>query len=306
MALDPQIAQALKEVAGQPGIDTMTVEEARSQPVLPVEVEEVYRSEDRTIPGPGGPLAARLYLPNQNDSLPALVYFHGGGWVLGSIERHDAFCRILTNRSACAVLSVGYRLAPEHPFPAAVDDAYAATAWTAEHAPELHVDRSRIVVGGDSAGGTLATVICTLARERGPRLAGQLLICPATAIDYESPSRTELADGPFMTSAELTWFFDHYVPNRADRSDPRAAPLLNPDLSGLPPALILAAEYDPLRDEERAYADRLRTAGVPTTYSEYAGVIHNWVLFGQHIDAAVKGVDEIAQWLRQTQAGEPR
>ena|SRR5947209_11571561 len=298
MALDPQIEEALELMKGQPAIDTLTVEEARALTVLPEEVEPVGRTEDLTIPGPGGALPARLYEPEGHGPFPALVYFHGGGWVLGSIEAHDAFCRILVNRAGCAVLSVGYRLAPEDPFPAAVDDAYAATAWLAEHGAERSMDPARLAVGGDSAGGTLATVTCYLARDRGPRIVGQLLICPGTVIDYESSSRSELANGPFMTSGELTWFYDHYLPNRADRTDPRAAPLLNNDLAGLPPALVLSAEYDPLRDEDHAYADRLHEAGVPTIYSEYPGVIHNWVLFGLHIDAAVKGVEEIAAWLR--------
>lgn len=302
MPLDPQIEEALELMKGQPAIDTLTVEEARALAVLPEEVEPVGRVEDLTIPGPGGALPARLYLPEGDGPFPALIYFHGGGWVLGSIEGHDAFSRILVNRAGCAVLSVGYRLAPENPFPAAVDDAYASTVWLAKNGADLGIDPTRIAVGGDSAGGTLATVAAYLARDRGPQIVGQLLICPGTVIDYDAPSRSELADGPFMTSGELAWFYHHYLPNPADRTDPRAAPLLNDDLAGLPPALVLSAEYDPLRDEDHAYADRLREAGVPTIYSEYPGVIHNWVLFGLQIDAAVKGVEEIAGWLRSVLA----
>ncbi|GAC1408573.1 MAG: alpha/beta hydrolase [Chloroflexota bacterium] len=300
MTLDPQIAALLETMKGQPGIDTLTVEEARAMGVVTTDVEPVRRIQDLTIPGPSGSIPARLYVPEGRDPFPCLVYFHGGGWVLGSIEAHDGFCRLVANRGRCAVLSVGYRLAPENPFPAAINDAYAATAWLYESGEHLNIDSTRIAVGGDSAGGTLATVTCYLSRERGPQLAGQLLICPCTVIDYQCPSRSELADGPFMTSGELAWFYNHYVPNSSDRTDPRAAPLLNDDLSGLPPALILSAEYDPLRDEDRAYADRLREAGVPTIYSEYPGVIHNWVLFGLDIDAAVQGMNEIAAWLRST------
>jgi acetyl esterase len=300
MVLDRQIEAVLELMKGQPAIDILTVEEARALAVLPEDVEPVGRVENLTISSPDGDLPVRLYLPEGAGPFPALIYFHGGGWVLGSIEEHDAFCRILVNRAGCAVLSVGYRLAPENPFPAAVDDAYASAVWLTEHGAGLGIDPTRIALGGDSAGGTLATVACYLARDRGPRIAGQLLICPGTVIDYDSPSRSELANGPFMTSAELAWFYNHYLPNPADRTDVRAAPLLNDDLAGLPPALVLSAEYDPLRDEDRAYAERLREAGVPTIYSEYPGVIHNWVLFGLHIDAAVKGIEEIARWLRST------
>ncbi len=302
MSLDPQIEAVLETIKDQPAIDTLTVEDARSMAILPVEVEPVGRTEDLTLPGPGGPIPARLYIPKGNGPFPCLVYFHGGGWVLGSIDAHDGFSRLVTNRGNCAVLCVGYRLAPEDPFPAAVEDAYAASAWISLHGASLDIDPTRIAVGGDSAGGTLATVTCYLARDRGPRLVGQLLICPCTVIDYQSASRSDLADGPFMTRGELDWFYQHYLPDPADRVDPRASPLLIDNLSGLPPALILSAEYDPLRDEDRAYAERLREAGVPTIYSEYPGVIHNWVLFGQQIEAAAKGVHELTTWLRSTLA----
>jgi acetyl esterase len=299
MPLDPQIEAVLETMKGQPELQTLTLAQARAVEEPLVDVEPVDRVRDLEIPGPRGPIPARLYAPASDAPLPALVYFHGGGWVLGSIEAHDPFIRLLTNRAGCAVLSVGYRLAPEDPFPAGLEDAYAATAWLAEHGAEVGVDTSRVAVGGDSAGGTFATVVSWLARDGGPRLAGQLLICPGAMIDFDSPSRRELADGPFMTAGELAWFYDTYLPNPADRTDPRAAPLLNDDLAGLPPALLLAAEYDPLRDEERAYGEKLRAAGVEVTYREYPGVIHNWVLFGLHIDAAARGMDEIVEWLQE-------
>jgi acetyl esterase len=298
MPLHPQIQAVLETMKGQPELQTMSLAEARATQEPITEVEVVGRVRDLEIPGPRGPIPARLYAPASDVPLPALVYFHGGGWVLGSIEGHDPFIRLLTNRAGCAVLSVGYRLAPEDPFPAGLEDAYAATTWLVEHGAAVGVDTARIAVGGDSAGGTFATVVSWMARDGGPRLAGQLLICPGTMIDYDSPSRRDLADGPFMTAGELEWFYSTYLPNSEDRTDPRAAPLLNDDLADLPATLLMAAEYDPLRDEERAYAEKLRESGVDVTYSEYAGVIHNWVLFGLHIEPAARGMDEIVQWLQ--------
>lgn len=304
MALDPQFKAFFEQMKDQPSpealIRTYTVEQLRTmRHPRKQEVEPVGRTEDLTLPGPGGPVPVRLYVPDRDGPLPALVYFHGGGYVFGSLEEADAFCRILVNRAGCAVLSVGYRLAPEHPFPAAVDDADTAVHWMAEHASELGIDPARIGVGGDSAGGALATVVCALARERGPEfeLVGQLLISPCTVIDYDAPSRSEFANGPGLTTMGAMWAYSQYLPDPATRTDPRAAPLLADDLSGLPPTLILAAECDPLRDEQRAYADQLRDAGVPTIYSEYPGVVHGWVLYGVQFDAAARAVEEIAAWL---------
>ena len=234
--------------------------------------------ENRTLPGQASELRIRIYSPagiGAQELSPGLVYFHGGGLVAGSIDTHDGICRALTVASRCRLVSVDYRLAPEHPFPAAIDDGLAATVWVASHAAELGLDAERLGVCGDSAGATLAAVVCqAIATTRQVRLACQLLLCPIMDYAGESESRRGLAAGYLVDRATLEHDLRHYLPAGAERADPRVSPLRAAQLRGLPPTAVHTAEYDPLRDEGAAYAERLRAAGVPTTYHCHPGMIH--------------------------------
>ena len=241
-----------------------------------VKDEPVGLVQDGTLPGPGGELRFRIYRPRHAGRWPALVYFHGGGCVFGSIETHDGICRLLAGGSDCAVISIDFRRAPEHPFPAAVDDAYAATTWVVEHAAELGLDPWRIAVGGDSAGGGLAAVVCQMAKRGGPHLALQELFCPVMDMSSETPSRRTLASGYFLDQATIDWMLRHYCPPAMDLTDPRLSPALATDLTDLPPAQIHTAEFDPLRDEGEAYAKALRRAGVAVRYTCHEGMIHHF------------------------------
>ncbi len=240
----------------------------------------VGRVENRTMPGPAGDMGLRIYTPlDCNDALlPGLVFFHGGGFVLGDLDSHDDLCRVLANQSLCRVVSVDYRLAPECCFPAAVEDSFAATEWVSAHAAEFGIVADQIAVGGDSAGGNLAAVVAQLARDAGgPKIGFQLLIYPVTQLaGAEMPSMRENAKGYFLERESMDWFTRLYAPDAAHRSDPRLSPLLTKDLSGLPPAYVVTAGFDPLRDEGKAYADRLDEAGVPVTYVNYPGMIHGF------------------------------
>ncbi|HUA88423.1 MAG TPA: alpha/beta hydrolase [Steroidobacteraceae bacterium] len=240
--------------------------------------EVVGTVDDRQIPGPAGPMALRIYTPAAvppGTALPGLVYFHGGGLVAGSLDTHDPICRGLTNAGQCRVLSVDYRLGPEARFPAAVDDGVLAIEWVRRHALALGLDPARIGVCGDSAGATLAAVVCQQARGTGSHpLALQFLLCPIMDFSVESNSRRELANGYLVDRETLTHDLEHYLPPGGDAADPRVSPLRCADLSGLPPTIIHTAEYDPLRDEGRTYAERLEAAGVRTLYRCHPGMIH--------------------------------
>ena len=239
---------------------------------------QIDRAEDRALPSDRGELPVRIYTPcnAEPDPLPCIVYFHGGTGVFCGIATHDGLCRMLANASGCRVISVGYRLAPEHPFPAAVEDATWATRWIAEHAPELGIDRERLVVAGDSAGGTLAAVVCHLAMHgNGPLIALQLLLCPVTDLAEESPSRQTFATGHFIERSTLEWAKALYCAG-APLTDFRISPLRATSFAGLPPAHIHTAEFDPMRDEGEAYASRLAAAGVPVQYTCHAGLIHHF------------------------------
>ncbi|MFC4553140.1 MULTISPECIES: alpha/beta hydrolase [Halorussus] len=242
-------------------------------------VEEVGAVEDRTIPGPAGEIPVRVYRPEGDGPHPVVVFFHGGGFVLGDLDGHDAPCRILTNAVEAVVVSVDYRLAPEHPFPAAVEDAYAATEWIAEHAAEIDGDAERIAVAGDSAGGNLAAVVALAARERGgPDLAYQALFYPA--VDFgegDYPSREENAEGYFLSADEMAYFGDHYVPSWAHMPNPYLAPIEAESHADLPPATVVTCGFDPLRDEGRAYAETLEADGVAVIHREYDDLIHGVV-----------------------------
>jgi len=277
MTLDPQAKAFLAKLdeLGAPRYGEQPTEVARRAmddgaaglfgPLEPVPFE------DRTVPGPAGPIPVRVYRP-ENASGAALVYFHGGGWVLGSVVSAHGVCATLARGSRCTVVSVDYRLAPEHPFPAAVDDAWAATTWVLEHGAELGAP-GPVAVGGDSAGGNLAAVVALRARDRQLPLAFQLLVYPVTDADLDTASYRENAEGYWLTRAGMEWFWDQYIPE-GDRFHPDASPLRAEDVSGTAPALVITAEYDPLRDEGEAYARRLEEAGVPVTVSRYDGLIH--------------------------------
>jgi acetyl esterase len=231
--------------------------------------------------------------------LPILAYYHGGGWVVGSLDTHEGVCRALANRARCLVVAVDYRLAPEHPFPAAVEDAWAAVEWLSENAAEIGGDPGRLAVGGDSSGGNLAAVMALRARDRGLRLAFQLLVYPVTDHDLDSPSYLANADGYGLRRESMRWFWDQYLSDPAQRSHPEASPLRASDLAGVAPALVLTCEYDPLRDEGEAYAERLRRAAVPVSISSYEGMIHGFFRMPAVIDAACRALDETGSALRK-------
>ena len=306
MPLDPD-AQTLLEMvraANRPAFETIGAAEARllfnaGRKVLAPDPMPVAETRDLAIPGPGGPIPARLYRATATGNLPVLVFFHGGGWVVGDIESHDTGCRHLANRAECAVVSVGYRLAPEHKFPAAVEDCFAATAWVAGNAASLGVDAGRLAVGGDSAGGNLAAVVSLLARDHGtPRIGHQLLIYPATDAAMRHDSMARFAEGYVLTRSTMRWFYEQYLRAPADAADWQASPLAAPDVGGLPSAFVLTAGYDPLCDEGDAYAARLAAAGVPVTHRRFPGQVHGFAMNGKIIRAAETALDEAAAALR--------
>lgn len=307
MPLDPQ-AKALLDALGMttlPGIETLSPQAARdrftamSEARRQLALEPIHRVQDVKAPGPTGDIAIRIYSPKVSPPAPALIYYHGGGWVIGDLESHDHVCRAFANKAQCIVASVDYRLAPEAKFPAAVEDCYAATEWVAAKAGELGIDPNRLAVGGDSAGGNLATVISQIARDRkGPPLVYQLLIYPATDMRMASPSIDENADGPLLTKASMIWFIGHYLTGEHDKEHPLASPLLAPDLRGLPSAFVLTAECDPLRDEGEAYARRLKEAGVAVEAKRYAGMPHGFFSFGAALDIAQQAMADATVRLR--------
>ncbi|MDY7104699.1 MAG: alpha/beta hydrolase [Actinomycetota bacterium] len=304
MPIDPQIQTVLDQMEeiGFPGLSSLPVEQARAALAMmgaaeADAVEEVARVEDLEIPGPGGAIPARAYVPATDGTPPVVVYYHGGGLVLGGLDSHDGTCRALANASGALVLSIDYRLAPEHPFPAAVEDAGAALDWVAANVAELGGDPARLAVAGDSAGGNLAAVVALQARDAGaPQLRGQLLVYPVTDSTMSHPSIEENASGYFLTKADMEWFFDHYAPERPD--DWRLSPLAAPDLAGLPPALVLTAEFDPLRDEGEAYARRLADAGVPVELVRKDGLIHGFFGMVADVDEARDAMDRAGAALR--------
>jgi acetyl esterase len=245
--------------------------------------------------GPAGPIPLRLYrgrgAEDRGRAQPALVYFHGGGWVIGDLESHDQVCRAIANAAKCIVVAVAYRLAPEHKFPAAVEDAIAATAWIAANAPRLGIDASRIAVGGDSAGGNLSAVVALDARDRGgPPLVFQFLIYPGADMAMNRPSHFRHADQLPLKRSTMQWFVAHYLRSAEDEADWRASPLRAASFKGLPPALVITAGFDPLSDEGEAYADALSKAGVPVVLERFEGQIHGFLNMGRIIAAAGRAV----------------
>jgi acetyl esterase len=289
----------------QPAMHQMSVREARAEldgvlPLLGGRPAPVGEIVDRTIAGPAGRMRIRLYRPAGTVArlLPAILYFHGGGWVIGSLEGYDLVCRYLSARSGCAVIAVDYRLAPEHKFPAAVDDAVAAFRWLAAEATTIGIDPARIVVAGDSAGATLATVISRLLRGEPRPPCLQWLIYPATDLSCSSASYTSCGEGFLLTRADMEWARGHYLNDPGEIDDPRASPLKAPDLEDLPPALVYTAGFDPLRDEGQAYAARLSAAGVKTIHREFDSLIHGFAGMRGVLQAAARAMDDMVAGLR--------
>ncbi len=300
MALNPQAKFVIDQLAalGAPPLHEQEPAVAREANRVPPAVPgpTMASEEDRAIPGPAGDIPVRIYRPTDATDHSLLVWYHGGGWVIGDLDGADVNCRELAARSGSVVVSVDYRLAPESRFPAAHEDCYAATVWAAEHAAELGADANRLVVGGDSAGGNLAAVVSLRARdENGPAIRFQLLVYPVTDHNFETVSYRDNAEGYLLTRDGMIWFWGHYLGPDGDGAHPHASPLQAESLAGLPPAHVITAEYDPLRDEGEAYASRLQEAGVPTTHTRYAGQIH--AFFNMHgvLDDATNAVEEAAQ-----------
>ena len=306
MPLDPQVEKVLKqaEELGLPPYQDLSPTEARKQMLSlapPVEpLLSVKRVEDRNIPGPGGDIPIRLYYPEGDAPFPVMVYFHGGGWVIGNLDTHHAFCHALAKTSNCLVVSVDYRLAPEHRHPAAIADAYAATNWVADNPEAIQADPGRFAVAGDSAGGHLAAVVSLMARDRkGPRIDLQILIYPITDCRFDTPSYIENGEGYNLTRDLMKWFWNHYINDESKADDPYVSPLRAKDLSGLPRALILTAGYDPLRDEGEAYCKKLQAARVNATLLQYPGMIHAFIRMTAQLDKANEALDEISATLKE-------
>lgn len=310
MPIDPEAAMFLSQLVDNPfdNMETMTPELFRAAHVPIAQLggppEDVGRLEDRMIPGPDGAIPVRIYTPvGATSPSPALVYFHGGCFVAGTLDMEDSPCRALANSGRCVVVSVQYRLAPENKFPAAVEDAYAATLWVAANADTMSIDSKRIAIGGHSAGGNLAAVVAQLAKRRGsPAVAFQLLVFPITDLSSEAPSRRENAKGYLLTKDMLDWSTRQYLRTEADARMAAASPLVEPDLKGLPPALVVTAEYDPLRDEGERYAEKLRQAGVAADVRRFSGAIHAFFILGGVMEQGKQAIQEASVALRRALA----
>jgi acetyl esterase len=304
--LDPEARALLEQMDAEdaPPLDTQipaAVRPARVERAKRVGGEAIAlgQVEDLTISTPAGPIGARFYASELGASRPALVYFHGGGFVFGNLETHDTICRALAKESGAVVIAVDYRLAPEHKFPAAVDDALAATLWVMRNVARLGLDAARIAVGGDSAGGTLAAVVSTRCRDAGGWMpAAQALLYPVTDLStLDTASYVEFAEGYGLTRSAMAWFRDHYLARAEEAQDAAASPLLTADLAGLPRSLVLTAEFDPLRDEGEAYAERLRQAGVEVEFQRFSGMIHGFIAMRGVLSAGDRAIGRAAHFL---------
>lgn len=305
MPLDPQVFQILRQisVSGEQSFHTQSIEDARlsyqSQKGLAGQAEPVDQVHNRSIPGPYGEIPIRVYSPKGETPFPVLLYFHGGGWVLGNLDTADAICRSLANQAGCIVVSVDYRLAPEYKFPAAAEEAYTAIQWIAQHASSMGADPNRMAVGGDSAGGNLAAVAALMARDRkAPRLLHQLLVYPVTHYSFDTVSYQENGNGYLLSKNDMIWFWDHYLQNESDGKHSYASPLLSENLVGLPPATVITAEFDPLRDEGEAYANRLREAGNHVIHTRYNGMVHGFFRMAGLLDQGRNALLEVSTALR--------
>lgn len=304
---DPQVVSLLQmlEEMNAPRMCEQTPDQARetikNMTMLLPPPEPIAKVEDSAIPGPAAQIPIRVYTPEGEGPFPLLVYYHGGGWVVGDLDTHEGTCRSIANSAGCVVVSVDYRLAPECKFPAAVDDSYAALEWVAANAKSMNGDPARIAVGGDSAGGNIAAVVAILARDQnGPRLSHQLLIYPVTDVScLDTDSHRQCADGYMGTKADMEWCRDHYITSTEDTRSPLVSPILADDLSRLPPALVITCEFDGLRDEGEAYARRLKQAGVPARYSRYNGMIHGFFSMEGLVDRARDAINEAAAALQE-------
>lgn len=306
MALDPQVQELLLQIsqAGWQPLDRLSPTEARKQVdqlrAKPLRPQSIGRLENRTIPSASGEIPIRIYTPPEMTSPTILVYFHGGGWVLGDLDIGDETCRSLALASQSLVISVDYRLAPESKFPAPLEDAYTATCWVAENADRLVGNSPRVGVAGDSAGGNLAAAVCLMARDRGgPQISYQVLIYPVTCYQFNSESYELHGQGDCgLSVAEMSWFWKHYLNQESEGRTPYASPLLASDLSNLPPALIVTAESDLLRDEAEAYAAKLEAAGVSVELQRYNGMIHGFVGMAQVLDKGKEAVVAIGSYIK--------
>lgn len=303
--LETQMLLRLMKVARQPemhrgGPKLARLHMDRSAKVAEPREGHALSVRDSRIPGPAGDVRVRIYTPPSNGSpRPILVYLHGGGFVVGSLSSHDGVCRALASRTEMVVVSVDYRLAPEHPFPHGLEDAVAVTRWVIEHAASFMGDPKRVAVGGDSAGGNLATGVALTCKDDPTPPAFQFLIYPATDASRSLPSHRQFREGFFLTEASIAWFLDAYLPNVPDREHPRASPLFADDLEGAPPGLLITAGFDPLRDEGRAYAKRLQEAGVRMELREYEGAIHGFVSMAGVLSIGSQALDDIASSLQR-------
>jgi acetyl esterase len=310
VVLDPDAAAvfAAFQAANRPPYESVSPTVAREfylagRPVSNPEPPELESAKPLSIPAPDGAIPARIYTPKQlrktGGLAPCLVFFHGGGWVIGDLDSHDVVCRKLAHEGELIVISVDYRLAPEHKFPAAADDAITATKWVAANAKTLGIDAAQILVGGDSAGGNLAAVVALAARDGdGPKLAGQVLIYPATDFAMTHPSHREPETSILLTHSVIKWFCNHYLNGTADIDNWKASPARAQTLAGLPPSYVMTAGADPLRDEGDEYAARLKQAGVPVTYRHFPGQFHGFFTMGKLLPQANVALNEIAGWLK--------
>jgi acetyl esterase len=306
MPLDPvarTVIDAMEQVF--PKVHTMEAAEARAMakemPAAVDEPEPVALVDDRVVPGPQGDIPVRVYRPQPlgGDPLPVVVYFHGGGWVICDLDTHDGTCRAMANGVGAVVVSIDYRLAPEHKFPAAAEDAYAATKWVSDHADELGADPERLAVAGDSAGGNLAAVVPLMARDRGgPPIRFQLLIYPVTDYSFDTLSYRDNAEGYFLHRVHMEWYWQQYIASEEEGANPYASPLRVEDPTGLPAGMVITAEFDPLRDEGEAYGRKLVGAGVPFDARRYDGMFHGFFSMGAFLDGAKQATDDAHAALR--------
>lgn len=304
MSLDPLVKGLLDQMASQPQpkLWELPPEQGRAMykmmgQMLDVQNVPIGKVENRTIPGPGGEIPIRIYTPvaQGGGALPAILFYHGGGFVIGDLDTHDSVCRQLSNEARAKVVAVDYRLAPEHKFPAAPDDCFAALKWVDAQASAIGVDGNRLAVAGDSAGGNLSAVVCHMAKAQGgPQIQFQALIYPTTIAHSDTPSMKAFQAGYLLEREAMDWFFDSYVPKGQDLKDWKLAPY-HGDCAGLPPALVVTAGYDPLKDEGKAYADKMKAAGVPVEYVDYPAMIHGFYNLGAVLPQAKGAIQMTAQ-----------
>lgn len=311
MPLDPQIKPIIDQAAsaGAPPLSSLTPTQARAAfralfKNFGGTPAPIAKSEDRAIPGPAGEIGLRIYTPQGKGPFPALMFFHGGGWVVGDLDTHDPLCRALTNEARCITVAVDYRRAPEHKFPAAAEDCYAASQWVARNGAAIGATHAQLAVCGDSAGGNLSAAVCLMARARKDLQVGyQLLMYPALDAALQTKSMTEYAQGYLLTRDDMVWFWGHYLRGGEDRSNPYACPSAARDLSGLPPAMIITAEFDPLRDEGEAYAKRLEEAYVPMVLKRYEGMTHGFMSMASIVDKGREAIGAAASHLKAAFGG---